>query len=537
MNMPSYAIDARRKIREAFNSLPIFRRPRGQALYHYCAVLEVEAFKAGASLTGHFSAHRAAVESSIHAIPALFERCPSTQSEFRIDQVIFAEAHELFEFSRAYEQVEFSFELADRGQWEIHVAQQDPRITFAYASTDSDLIDTLRRSGELMERMGITPESKGDEAAIRSVVSNAQAIFEQTIRRVSADRIEYEYSAELIACVAQWARVLEAVVVWHMAPDLRLGLPSFADVRRFWGAALAISNTHDLAHLVAGGGDRHKWPIGSRAQVLPTDEWVRLLSGVSGLSTEITSTVLGWLVFNPKVCAKAPVLQPFLEVGPRSLCVPSLFLIGNNQERNFLKLLNWHPSLRQYVDTVRASKEPRALAEIAARFPEPDYRTKRQVVLPKTDADLVVYERTSGLAMVLQHKWHIGPDTLNESTSNDDELNEGVRQAVLARDYWRADLDNLRATLSLSVSAPITGIEACVICRGSGPTGFLARPEVPVLTENAFLALLARDRSLPNLWTLLNARPDLDEAAERFLDVQYTVSLAGFEFVIPGLAQ
>jgi hypothetical protein len=39
------------------------------------------------------------------------------------------------------------------------------------------------------------------------------------------------------------------------------------------------------------------------------------------------------------------------------------------------------------------------------------------------------------------------------------------------------------------------------------------------------------------LWELVNARPDLDESAQRFRDVKYTVSLAGFEFVIPGLAQ
>jgi hypothetical protein len=90
-------------------------------------------------------------------------------------------------------------------------------------------------------------------------------------------------------------------------------------------------------------------------------------------------------------------------------------------------------------DMLFISKEPRALAEIAARFPEPDYRTKPQVVLPKTDADLVVYERATGCAIVLQHKWLIAPDTLNESASNDEELNSGARRrrwsgvAIIAR--------------------------------------------------------------------------------------------------------
>ncbi len=535
--MATYAIEARRKIREVFDSLPIFTRARGQALYHYCAVLEVEGFKAEADLAKHFSAHRAAAESSIRAIPALFERCSPNQTELQIDQAIFAEAYELFEFSRNYEQVEFSFELADKGQWEIHVAKRDPRITFAYTAADSDLTDTLRRSGELTEHMGLSTKSKGDEAAIQLAVSDVQAVLKKAVCRASADRIEYAYSADLIACVAQWARLLEAVLIWHMEPDLRLGLPSFADVRRFWSAALAIANTHDLAHLVAGGGDCHKWPIGSRVQVLGNDEWDRVLSAVSGVNAEITSTILGWLIFDPMISSKTPLIQPFLDLGSRTLCAPSPFLIGNDLERNFLKLLNRHPALRQHVDKVKASKEPRALADIAAQFPEPCYRTKPQVLLPKTDADLVVYERSTGFAMVLQHKWLIAPDTLNESTSNDEELSKGVRQAVLARDYWRADVDHLRKTLALSADEPLTIVEACVISRGSDPTGFLARPEVPVLTENAFLSLLAREPSLPGLWKLLNARPDLAEASRRFRDVKYSVSLVGIEFVMPGLAQ
>jgi len=517
--------------------LPIFTRERGQAIYHYCAVLEVEGFKAAADLARNFSAHRAAVESSIRAIPAIFERCHPSATELHIDQTIFAEAHELFEYARAYEEVEFSFALADKGQWEIYVAKRDARITFAYADAGADAADTLRRSGELSEHMGLLATSKGPEAAIQSAAASVRAVLEKSVRRNSADSIDYEYSAELIAGVASWATLLEEVTPWHIAPGLRLGAPVFADVRRFWGAALAMSNTHDLAHLVASDGDLHQWPLGSRVQILQRDEWVRLLSLISGLSPEITSTVLGWFTFDARVSAKTPVLQPFLEVRPEMLCTPSLFLVGNSFERNLLKLLICHPTLRQYVDAVKASKEPRALADISAKFPEPSFRTRLNVVLPCTDADLVVYERTTGFVMILQHKWLIGPDTLNESASNDEELSKGIRQAVQARDYWKGDLNHLRRTLALSADEPLTTIEACVISRGADPTGFLARPEVPVLTENAYLALLSQERSLPGLWRLVNARPDLREASRRFHDVKYSVSLVGIEFVIPGLAQ
>jgi hypothetical protein len=57
------------------------------------------------------------------------------------------QARELFEFSRDYEDIAFSFELADRGQFEIYVARRDPRITFSYASPEADARYTLLRSG------------------------------------------------------------------------------------------------------------------------------------------------------------------------------------------------------------------------------------------------------------------------------------------------------------------------------------------------------------------------------------------------------
>jgi hypothetical protein len=104
------------------------------------------------------------------------------------------------------------------------------------------------------------------------------------------------------------------------------------------------------------------------------------------------------------------------------------------------------------------------------------------------------------------------------------------------RDYWRAEPAHLRNALSLSAGDPITNIEACVVVRGADATGFLSAPAVPLITETAFASLLSKSAGLPTLWKLLNERPDLAEAAGQTRDVSYTVSLAGYEFVLPGLA-
>ena len=158
------------------------------------------------------------------------------------------------------------------------------------------------------------------------------------------------------------------------------------------------------------------------------------------------------------------------------------------------------------------------------------------MLFPKTDADLVVWERATGLVIVIQHKWLIGPDTASESASNDEELNKGVRQAVSARDYWRAAPNELRRSLSLTDEAAITQIEACVISRGSEPTGFVKPPAVPVASEKALVALFDQERTLTSLWKLLTTRPDQIESAKQTREIRFTVDLAGYEFVIPGLA-
>lgn len=103
----AFVAEARREIGRTFETLPIFRRPRGQALYHYVAVLEVEAFKAGKDVAPYFRAHRFAVESSFHAIPAMVRRCAfGTVEELHIDKAVFWEAQELFAFSHRLEQVD-----------------------------------------------------------------------------------------------------------------------------------------------------------------------------------------------------------------------------------------------------------------------------------------------------------------------------------------------------------------------------------------------------------------------------------------------
>ena len=258
---------------------------------------------------------------------------------------------------------------------------------------------------------------------------------------------------------------------------------------------------------------------------------------MSALRPELVLQLLDWYKFDPAVSAATPILQPFLEILPDRICVPSSFLIGNAIERNFLKLLNRHPQMRQYVNTVNQAKEPLALDQIGQLFPEPGFQIAKQVVIPGlTDADIIVYERSSGFVLVLQHKSLNSPATAKESGSNDDELRKGVQQAVKSRDAFSADPQLLRKALRLTSSDRISEIGAAVVCRGSESTGFVPESQVPVVSERAFRLLVEKAKDLGQLWNALKERPDLAQAAQSVLDAKRKVNLAGYEFVFPVLA-
>ena len=48
----SYLLEAKQRLLDIFQNQSIFQQPRESALYHFCAVLEVEEFKAAAKPKG-----------------------------------------------------------------------------------------------------------------------------------------------------------------------------------------------------------------------------------------------------------------------------------------------------------------------------------------------------------------------------------------------------------------------------------------------------------------------------------------------------
>ena len=529
-------LDIRRGIAQAFDALPFFARSLETALYNFCAVMEVNSFIAGASKKAIYSANRETVEACILALTTVLDKCQrGSEQDLRINEAAYGEGRELFEFSTDYEQIKFCFELADRDQYLVNVEPDTWKLKFSYASPGEDTADTLLRSAELAEHLGEPPSAEA-AAAVMEAINAVVAELQKTIKFVSTDGIEYEYSPALILAVKRWAILLEQAIPWEIPETICLGTLHFADVRKFWGALLAIVNTHELAHRIASQGAIQSWPIGSIVHMRPVAEWGNLISTISGLSPTVCAEVLSWHVFDPRVMAITPSVQPFIEVHPGTLIAPWTTVVLSSIERNLQKILNRNPKLRSMAANIKKHKEQIALASLSRLFPAPRFQVATGVVIPGiTDADMIVCERQSGFVLVLQHKWIIDPDTLHESAANDDELNKGAVQAVQSRDWLRGNQDFLRRALGVAPSDPITQVEAVVVCRGGGPTAFLQQTSTPITTETAFEKLWQKASSLNELWSLLQTRPDHAEAASQFRDANRVITIGDYEIIVPVL--
>jgi hypothetical protein len=180
-------------------------------------------------------------------------------------------------------------------------------------------------------------------------------------------------------------------------------------------------------------------------------------------------------------------------------------------------------------------KEPIAIGYLSSLFPTSEYATRDCVPVPKTDIDLLVYDRRTGFTLVIQHKWVTAPETPEDSSSNDEYLRKGITQGVAARDYLRLNHNYIRDILKLSVAAPVSRVECVTVCRGLEGSSFMEPSDVPVVMEQAFEALFRQSRGLDALWNLLHERPDKVLAAEQAVDGKMVVRLGGYEFVMPAL--
>ncbi len=532
----TFALNARRRVAEELAALPIFSVPRSLALLNYLAVLEVESLMSARSPLSVFGAHRQAVESSAHAIPAIFERCPKDDSlpAEAVEEKVFNLAHDLFTFTHRYDQIDYSYRLAERGHWAISVAQKDPRITFSYSSPEADQADTLARAREIQARIPQDRPSLNVKTATETFMKLRETLAANT-RHVPPESCEYVIDHDVLGVMRDLAGTISRSMDVGMDSDVKVGSFNFGEFRAFWSALLSVIETHTMAHDLVSVGGIAQYPVRTSVLRRRKSEMTALIASVAGISPDAADFILRCYVYDPSVNERGPISQPFLPIAEDNVCVSSLLVPFADFERNLFRLLHRNPLLLPFASSVDSQKEPIALRRLTALFMGTDYATRDCFQVPVTDIDLLSYEHRTGFALVIQHKWLTAPETPEDSSSNDEKLRKGILQGVTARDYLRSNHKFLREALKLPLSAAISRIECATVCRGLEGSSFMEPTDVPVVEEKTFEGLFAQAKNLEKLWGMLLTRPDRALAAEQAVDGKMTIELADYQFVMPAL--
>ena len=366
----TYALTARRQIAEELRTLAIFSVPRSSALLNYFVVLEVQYGKLSLDSTiAIFGGHRKAVESGMYALPAIFEWCPDeSTSSGPTTEEIYKQADDLFEFTRKYAQVEYCYTLAERGNFEISVAQKDPRITFSYASSEADRADTPGRAREILPR--ISEESSSLDEHVFSEISQRlrNALSAQNLL-IKPETCAHVISDDVLSVMRDLAEAFSQRLPVRMDSEINVGEVTFGDFRRFWSALLSMIETHWMAHALTCGGDLEQVPRKTIVIKKQRTEMATLVSCIARLSYRAAEFILGCYLYDPQVNGKRPICQPIVPITKDHVCFSSLMLSHFDFERNFFKLLHISPSLLEFASFIDAQKEPIALRHLSTLFP------------------------------------------------------------------------------------------------------------------------------------------------------------------------
>jgi hypothetical protein len=273
---------------------------------------------------------------------------------------------------------------------------------------------------------------------------------------------------------------------------------------------------------------------------MPIPELNRLIAEIGELERKEVARITSLFTYDGSIANLDPICQPLILANEEEVIIPQVFVQGGRFERNFLKLLAKHPATTKEYQAFSSSKENIALPTLLSLLSDKGIAVRRNVDIVrngklKTDADLLAFDPRDGCILIVQHKWLIEPDTVNETRECDRQFSDGMRQVQEVKSAL-ADQQYARRLLPEIPAHGFTHLEGLVISRGFEPTGFVPEAEVPVVTEKWFKANLGMCSGLKALHELAKSRADRKRLAQGWESTYKSVKLAGYELRVPAVA-
>jgi hypothetical protein len=281
-----------------------------------------------------------------------------------------------------------------------------------------------------------------------------------------------------------------------------------------------LGTAHELLHLSSATKGIEGGAVSSITLRGEIREIANLIGEVAEMKPDGVRQIMSLMTFDGVAPAMASLGQLLICPNGHEVLIPRAYSKGLRWERNILKWIARNPATKRQYDSFSVQKEGIALPIILAAIRN-EYVTARSTVgisnagKIATDVDILAFDRRDGCLLIIQHKWLIEPDTVNESKAADAELEKGIEQARIAKTRL-VDLDYSRQLMKEIPEEGYSRVEAIVVCKGMEPTGFVTETDVPVVTERWLMEQLPGCLGLGKLYDLARQRPDRKQLAKEW---------------------
>ncbi len=476
-----------------------------------------------------------------YAIPWVFEGCGPSESAIptHLTEADMKEGIELADYAEAYDSAVLGFTDYHRARYTAFVASRDPRITFKFASEEMACAALEKYAYEWQMRRTGRERDRTAEASTQRFSDLRDKIASKSIRE--GDRVKLDMDSELTSILRDLRDWGLAVHPADIPEGQLLAGVRYSSLRRYFAAIMALGQAHLLLHMSAAVSGIYGMAAPSLTLRMPTRELNGYIARISELDPVEVAQISAMCSFDGTIRNMPPICQPLIKANDTEVLIPHVFSLGSNLERNLLKMLARNPLTRPDYNKFSSSKESIALSKLLTLLRGHGIACRDRVAVTDhgrsiTDIDVLAYDPRDRCLLVIQHKWLIEPDSVNESKDCDNELAKGIEKARVAKGY----LTNIGWVRSLLPEVPPQGfstLEALVLSKGFEPTAFVKEFEIPVVTEGWFTQQLKESSGLKAIYELARSRPDRKQLAQSWEPAPVSANLAGFEIKIPGFSR
>jgi hypothetical protein len=423
------------------------------------------------------------------ALRWVWNGCPvEGNASLDLDWAAYGEATTLMDLSFRYYQLCRCFILYSRGHFGVETFKDQKRIRFFFRSKAEQQRDAASQVEEIVRDTPSVPDS------IFTFLDESMPVINTILPHYIDKRDEFSIRCDtphdMLAYFKQWAILNIDEMKFDMPGRWQFGTFSLEQFRSFWLSLCTVALAHIAAHQLADEAVGTKGGAVGSVVMQTTKEWLKSAGSLFPIPEAAWHSIFELLIYEPTRKYWDPFWQPIIRALDGTLIISPHMIISSSPQRNLITLLTRSAEGRSFYDRVSSEKEYEQLTTLGELFQSPRFITRKRVSVTRqdgktlTDIDLVVYDATDDVLLLVHAKWLIRPDTVQEVLARDTEVQSAL--AIAANAFVRIEelgtewiANALGTTLRSSLK-----IYSVVVNQDFIPSGWVYDEQIPVVNTD-----------------------------------------------------